>query len=198
MRSFFWGGDKQNKRNQNRTSHRTERAGTKLLLNETKQTKGTHSELQRRERFYALLAFGRQVLQKSKGTSLALVQFLNTKKRSGGTVGEEGSPAQGWWRSQQRKTGAGGTDLPVAEQPLPLLLRSRRRRGHRHCLPRINGRNPTRSLNRSPSEGRTRKGRGGVGGEVEGVGGRMAGRAIEGEMGRRERRLLYTPIRRGK
>jgi hypothetical protein len=41
------------------------------------------------------------------------------------------------------------TDLPVAEQPLALLFRSRRRRGHHHCFPRMNRCNPGR-VSRSP------------------------------------------------
>jgi hypothetical protein len=67
------------------------------------------------------------------------------------------------------------TDLLGAEQPLPFLLRSIRRRGLRHCFPRINRRNPA-GVNRSPGgrDGRTpqrhkgRTERGGDGGRQDG------------------------------
>jgi hypothetical protein len=86
---------------------------------------------------------------------------------------DEPNPAQQWRQQMGTRT---NTDLLGAEQPLPFLLRSIRRRGLRHCFPRINRRNPAgvnRSLGgrdgRTPQRHKGRTERGGDGGRQDGT-----------------------------
>ena len=152
------------------------------------------SELQRSKRFFRVPAFGWTPRPEVKRLNLGIRavpgrgRFLNTKKHSRWKQ----NPTQLGERRWRRRGTATGTDLPVAEQPLPLLLRSRRRRGHRHCLPRINRHSPAEAsidprgedTGHTPQEEGRREGRGGDGG-----GGWKAGWAFDARM--REERGGY-------
>ena len=115
-------------------------------------------------------------------------RFLNTKKHSRWKQ----NPTQLGERRWRRRGTATGTDLPVAEQPLPLLLRSRRRRGHRHCLPRINRHSPAEASidPRGEDTGHTPQEEGRREGEMEEEVGRPDGQSMRGCERREE--AIYT------